>query len=53
MALRLDLQARRAALEEANAALAGYDAFSEKFSATVDPVRGLVSACKNIDKNLK
>lgn len=33
----------RKPLEEANAALASFDAFAEKFASTVDPLRALVS----------
>jgi phosphate transport system permease protein len=39
----LTTQGKQLSLDEANASLAGFDAFSEKFSSTVDPVRGFVS----------
>ncbi len=34
---------KKLSLEEANAALAGFDEFFDKFSSTVDPIRSLVS----------
>ncbi len=37
------LQEKKLSLVEANAALAGFDEFADKFGATIDPVRALVS----------
>ena len=39
----LTTQGKKLSLEEANAALAGFDEFADKYSSAVDPVRGIVS----------
>ncbi len=46
-------QEGKATLEEANAALAGFDAFADQFSEAVDPLRGLVSDLTEVATAIK
>ncbi len=51
--LNYQVKERKLSLDEANAALAGFDEFSGKFSDAVDPVRGLLGELTEVATAIK